>query len=154
MQNAFEQFVDVQSRRQFLTGTSIGLGAAALSNAAPPAALATGLHHPARAKRVIFLFMAGAPSQLELFDYKPGLEKLHGSKLPDSVSQGQRVTAMPLGQEQIVCSSAFKFARHGKSGTYMSELLPHLSTVTDDLCLIKSTSTGAINHDPAKTYFH
>jgi hypothetical protein len=147
-----ERFVDLQNRRQFITGASVGLGSMALSSMGPQAA-AAGLHHAARAKRVIFLFMAGAPSQLDLFDYKPELEKLHGKPLPKEISRGQRVTAMTRGKEQIICSSIFKFAPQGKSGLQMSELLPHLSTVADDLCLIKSTNTDAINHDPAKTYF-
>ena len=108
---------------------------------------------PRKRKRVIFLFMAGAPSQLDLFDYKPELEKLHGQDLPAEISQGQRVTAMTRGKQQVICSSIFKFAQQGQSGLYMSELLPNLSKLADDLCLIKSTYTEAINHDPAKTFF-
>ena len=155
MNDSFQQFCDLQNRRQFIKQASIGLGAAAVGSMAQPAlaALPSGCHHQPRAKRVIFLFMAGAPSQLDLFDYKPDLEKLHGKPLPAEVSNGQRVTAMTRDREQIVCSSIFKFARQGQSGLYMSELLPHLSTVVDDLCLIKSTHTDAINHDPAKTFF-
>jgi hypothetical protein len=113
----------------------------------------SGLHFPAKAKRVIFLFMAGAPSQLDLFDYKPDLHEQFGQALPESVSNGQRVTAMTKGKAQAIAPSMFKFSRQGESGLYMSELLPHLSTVVDDLCLIKSTHTDAINHDPAKTFF-
>jgi len=160
---AFQQFCDLQNRRQFITRAGAGLGAAAvsslhpggLSQAAEPGKGAgqTGLHHPAKAKRVIFLFMAGAPSQLDLFDHKPGLEKLHGQPLPKEISNGQRVTTMTRGKAQNICASIFKFARQGKSGLEMSELLPLLSTVADDLCLIKSTHTDAINHDPAKTFF-
>lgn len=112
-----------------------------------------GVHHAPKAKRVIFLFMAGAPSQLDLFDHKPGLEKLHGQPLPKEISNGQRVTTMTRGKKQVVCSSIFKFSKQGESGLEMSELLPHLSEHADDLCLIKSTNTDAINHDPAKTYF-
>ena len=152
----FQSFCDLQNRRQFLTGTSMGLGAAALSGMAPSASAATpklGAHHTPKAKRVIFLFMAGGPSQLDLFDYKPQLDKLHGKPLPKEISNGQRVTAMTKGKAQTICSSIFKFEQRGESGLYMSELLPHLSTVVDDLCLIKSTSTDAINHDPAKTFF-
>jgi hypothetical protein len=155
MKRSFQQFCDLQNRRQFVRQASIGLGAAAVSSMAGPAtaALPLGCHHPPKAKRVIFLFMAGGPSQLDLFDYKPGLEKLHGKPLPKEISKGQRVTAMTRGKKQQICASVFKFAPQGKSGLVMSELLPHLSTVADDLCLIKSTHTGAINHDPAKTFF-
>ena len=153
--DTFERFCDLQNRRQFVTNAGIGLGAAAASAAVSPVAMAApaGGHHKAKAKRVIFLFMAGAPSQLDLFDYKPKLEKYHGKPLPKEISKGQRVTAMTRGKKQVVCASVFKFARHGKSGLHMCELLPHLSKMADDLCLIKSTYTHAINHDPAKTYF-
>ena len=111
------------------------------------------MHFPPKARRVIFLFMAGAPSQLDLFDYKPQLEKQFNEPLPKSVSKGQRVTAMTKGLEQRVAPSMFKFHRAGESGLWMSELLPHLSTVADDLCIIKSTNTDSINHDPGKTLF-
>ncbi len=143
---------DLQTRRQFLNTTSMGLGASVLGNLTAQAASA-GPAPEAKAKRVIFLFMAGAPSQLDLFDYKPGLDKRFKEVLPESVTQGQRVTAMTLGQEKLVAPSMFKFNRHGQSGTQLSELLPHLGGVIDDLALIKSTSTTAINHDPGKTLF-
>ncbi len=151
----FQQFCDLQNRRQFIRQAGVGLGAAAVSSLALPASAAVpaGCHHEPKAKRVIFLFMAGAPSQLDLFDYKPELEKRHGEPLPKEVSMGQRVTTMTRGKAQVVCASIFKFAPQGQSGLYMSELLPHLSTLADDLCLIKSTHTEAINHDPAKTFF-
>ncbi len=151
----FQQFCDLQNRRQFITQAGIGLGAAAVSSLAQPvsAAAPAGCHHKPKAKRVIFLFMAGAPSQLDLFDYKPDLEKRHGQPLPKEISKGQRVTTMTRGKKQVVCASVFKFAKQGQSGLYMSELLPHLSALADDLCLIKSTHTEAINHDPAKTFF-
>ena len=155
MMNKFQQFCDLQNRRQFIQQAGVGLGAAAVSGMAMPASAATpsGCHHPPKAKRVIFLFMAGAPSQVDLFDYKPGLEKLHDQPLPKEISNGQRVTVMTRGKEQKICAPIFKFARKGESGQYMSELLPHLSTVVDDICLIKSTHTEAINHDPGKTFF-
>ena len=155
MTRPFQQFCDLQNRRQFITRVSIGLGAAAAGTLVRPAsaALPPGCHHPPKAKRVIFLFMAGAPSQLDLFDYKPDLEKLHGQPLPKEISKGQRVTAMTRGKKQFVCASIFKFAQRGQSGLFMCELLPHLSTVVDDICFIKSTHTDAINHDPAKTFF-
>ena len=145
-------------RRQFLKRTGMGLGATVLHSLY--ANRATGesdqvlpfrQHHPAKAKRVIFLFMAGAPSQLDLFDYKPELRKRFKEKLPESVSMGQRVTAMTRGREQIVAPSMFTFSRHGQSGLWMSDLLPFLSRVADDLCLIHSVHTDAINHDPGKT---
>ncbi len=147
---------ELQSRRRFLLNTGMGLGATALGSLFPQlrgATIAGGSHHQARAKRVIFLFMAGAPSQLDLFDYKPDLHKLFKTKLPPSISMGQRVTAMTKGKEQLVVPSKFKFAQKGKSGVWMSELLPHLSEMADDLCLIHSFQTNAINHDPGKTSF-
>ncbi|MCH7919496.1 MAG: DUF1501 domain-containing protein [Planctomycetes bacterium] len=155
MINPFQQFCDVQNRRQFIKNASIGLGAAVVSSMTGPlsAAPPRGLHHAPKAKRVIFLFMAGAPSQLDLFDYKPDLEKLHGQPLPKEISRGQRVTTMTRGKEQVICASIFKFYRKGKNGIYWSELLPHISSMADDICLIKSTHTEAINHDPAKTFF-
>ena len=125
--------VDLQSRRRFLLSSCRGLGAAAYASlvARPGAAEELKLHHPARAKRVIFLFMAGAPSQLDLFDYKPDLHKLFKKELPKSVSKGQRVTTMTRGRQQLVAPSMFKFARQGKSGIWLNELLPPLSTVAD-----------------------
>ena len=146
-------------RRGFLRHCGMGLGATALaslitqtsSHAREGKLTGDGLHFPARAKRVIFLFMAGAPSQLDLFDDKPELGKEFGKPLPPSVSNGQRVTAMTKGKAQIVAPSMFKFSPQGESGISMSELLPHLSLVADDLCIIKSLNTDAINHDPAKT---
>ncbi|MEM8734741.1 MAG: DUF1501 domain-containing protein [Planctomycetota bacterium] len=104
------------------------------------------------AKHVIFLFMAGAPSQIDLFDYKPELEKQFRKPLPPSVSMGQRVTAMTRGKEQLVAPSRYKFEQRGESGTWMCELLPHLSEVSDELCMVNSLTTNAINHDPGKTF--
>ena len=156
MSDLFQRFCDIQNRRQFIKKASMGLGATAFASSLPSVAAAAdsaGYKIPAKAKRVIFLFMAGAPSQLDLFDYKPGLEKLHGQPLPKEISKGQRVTAMTRGKEQKICASIFKFAPQGKSGLVMSELLPHLSTLADDICMIKSTHTEAINHDPGKTFF-
>ena len=151
MPASIDELGNLQSRRQFL-GASFGLGATALAALLPQNKVAGGgLHHPAKAKRVIFLFMAGAPSQLELFDYKPELEKHFNEPLPESVSMGQRVTAMTRGQEQRVAPSIFGFARAGQSGVYWSELLPHLAARADDICVVKSLNTNAINHDPAKT---
>lgn len=145
-----------QSRRAFLQNSGMGLGATAFASLVAPAraaAPATGLHLPAKAKRVIFLFMAGAPSQVDLFDRKPELEKLFKTELPKTVSKGQRVTAMTRGKEQLIAPSAFGFAQQGNSGVWMSELLPHLSRNADDLCFVHSMHTDAINHDPGKTSF-
>ena len=157
--NPLDQHHLFQTRRQFLRGSTMGLGAAAISSAvlhgqAADAGLTanrSGLHFPAKAKRVIFLFMAGAPSQIDLFDHKPDLHKRFKEPLPASVSNGQRVTAMTKGKTQLVAPSMFKFSPQGTSGLYISELLPHLSGVADDLCIIKSMHTDAINHDPGKT---
>jgi hypothetical protein len=154
--NPLQSYQNIQNRRQFLKSSGMGLGAAVLSSLAPQSLASiplSGTHFAPKAKRVIFLFMAGAPSQLDLFDYKPDLEKQFNEPLPKSVSNGQRVTAMTKGREQRVAPSMFKFFPKGQNGTYMSELLPHLSKVADDLCIIKSTHTDAINHDPGKTLF-
>jgi uncharacterized protein (DUF1501 family) len=148
-----QRFCDLQNRRQFLARSGMGFGATALASSLPGLLAKSKPATNAKAKRVIFLFMAGGPSQLDLFDYKPNMIKLHGTPLPKEVSGGQRVTAMTKGKAQIVCSSAFKFSQHGQSGNHLSELLPHLSTEIDELCLIKSTHTNAINHDPAQTFF-
>ena len=143
----------LQARRQFLKTSGMGLGAATLGSLLPQNSLARSVSpSAAKAKRIIFLFMAGAPSQLDLFDYKPDLEKRFREPLPPSISQGQRVTAMTKGQTQLVAPSMFKFKQAGDSGLWMSELLPHLGAVANDLCLIKSLHTNAINHDPGKTF--
>jgi hypothetical protein len=142
------------TRRGFLGHFGMGLGATALGNLLHQRQVSAGqadYRLPGKAKRVIFLFMAGAPSQLDLFDHKPDLHKQFNQPLPPSVSMGQRVTAMTKGKTQLVAPSMFKFAPQGQSGIHMSELLPHLSGVVDDLCLIKTLNTDAINHDPAKT---
>ena len=152
-------------RRSFLAEGTVGLSAAVLGNlvgersvqAATGAvqqrsrSAADGLHFPAQAKRVIFLFMAGAPSQLDLFDPKPGLVDQFRKPLPDDVVGGQRVTAMTQGKAKLIAPSKFKFDRRGQSGIAVSELLPHLGRRVDDLCFIRSMHTDAINHDPAKT---
>jgi len=150
----FEQSLWMQSRRRFLNYAGMGLGAAVLGSlaASQGAAEVPGLpHFPPRAKRVIFLFMGGAPSQIELYDYKPGLEEKYKQPLPEEVRDGQRVTAMTDAAQKLIQPSIFKFAQQGQCGIFMSELLPHLSTVVDDLCFIKSMRTEAINHDEGKT---
>lgn len=148
------------ARRQFLNDSSrISLGTMALSllesqkaQAAPT--LLGGLpHHQPRAKNVIFLTQSGGPSQIELFDYKPGLKKWAGKELPDSVRQGQRLTTMTANQKQLVMPSRTRFRRHGNSGATIGEWLPQLPKVADDLCFVKSMVTDQINHAPAMTKF-
>ena len=117
------------------------------------AALTNGIHHPAKAKRIIYLFQSGAPSQMDLFDPKPDLENRRGEDLPESIRQGQRLTTMTSGQSKFpVAPSMFKFAQHGKSGMWFSELMPHMASLADNWCQIRSMHTEAINHDPAITF--
>ncbi len=148
------------TRREFFGRTAQGIGALALSSLMPELLLAKGegaltkLDHPAKAKRVIYLFQAGGPAQQDLFDYKPLLNKLHGQPLPDSVRHGQRLTGMSSNQSVIpLAGSPFKFAQHGQGGAWLSEVFPHLADVTDECCFVKSVFTEAINHDPAITFF-
>ena len=150
------------SRRDFLTKTSLGLGALALGSIIDPMSLLAQdsggvldkLHLPAKAKRVIYLFQSGAPSQLDLFDYKPLLNKMHGQELPDSVRKGQRLTGMTAGQTSLpLAGSTFGFKQHGQSGAWISNLMPHVASIADELTFIKSMYTEAINHDPAITFF-
>ncbi len=146
------------TRRDLLGQMAGGLGAAAIGSllardACADAALSGLPHFAPRAKRVIFLFQSGAPSQLDLFDPKPKLTDLRGTELPDSIRQGQRLTGMTSRQSSFpVAPSRFKFAQHGQSGAWLSELLPHTATVADELCFVKSLYTEAINHDPAITF--
>ena len=143
------------NRRLFLGRAGLGLGGMALGNLlrADTGGVLTQPHHPPKAKRVIYLFMAGGPSQLDLFDPKPELAKRQGQDLPESVRGGQRLTGMSAFQASLpLAGSAFKFATHGKCGAPVSELLPHTAGVVDDLCFVKSVVTEAINHDPAITF--
>ena len=152
----------VTNRRQFFGRAGIGLAALAtlLDKEAPARqpqpdrGLPELPHFIPTAKRVIYLFQSGAPSQMDLFDYKPLLKDLRAEELPDSIRQGQRLTGMTATQESFpIAPSIFKFKQHGKSGAWVSELLPHTAAVADQLCFIKSIHTQAINHDPAITYF-
>ena len=150
------------TRRQLFGRTAKGIGVAALASLLAPEGFAAnegidpktgglvGLPHFApKAKCVIFLHQSGAPSQIELFDYKPQLEKLQGTELPASVRMGQRITGMTTGQSSLpVAPSIYKFSQYGQSGTWISELLPHTAKIVDDIALIKSMNTDAINHDP------
>ncbi len=151
------QLRDSLRRRIFLQSSAIGMGTAALGTllqqSASTAPLLDKPHHPSKARRVIYLFQSGGPSQADLFDPKPGLEKHRGQPLPDSVRGKQRITTMTSKQKtRPVTPSQYRFARHGQSGIEFSELLPGLSGVADDLCMVRSMVTGAINHDPAITF--
>jgi hypothetical protein len=158
----FENQLNV-NRRHFLGKLSLGLGSVALGSLLIPGVfnrgedevIATlGLPHFApKAKRVIYLFQNGAPSQLESFDYKPLLNKMHGADLPESIRQGQRLTGMTASQTKFpLVGSYFKFQQYGKSGAWVSELFPHIAGIADELCFIKTMHTEAINHDPALTF--
>jgi hypothetical protein len=152
---ASEQIPTV-SRRDWLGSMATGIGAAALSTLLAKngaAAPEGGLHFAPQAKRVIFLFQSGAPSQMDLFDHKPKLEYLRGTELPDSIRQGQRLTGMTSRQTSFpIAPSRFRFAQQGQCGAWVSELLPHTATIVDDICFVKSLHTEAINHDPAITF--
>ena len=117
-------------------------------------ALPLGFSHFApKAKRVIYLFQNGAPSQLESFDYKPKLNELHGQELPESVRNGQRLTGMTSGQKSFpLIGSKFGFKQYGQSGAWISDLFPNIAKIVDDICIIRSMHTEAINHDPALTF--
>ena len=156
------------TRRDFLTRTTLGLGAATLASLMNPfevfgSAARLGddpdkgvlgvPHFPARVKRVIYLLQSGAPSQLDLFDYKPALMQRHGEELPPSVRGMQRLTGMTAGQKTFpMVGSPFAFAQHGSSGAWVSNLMPYTSQIVDELCFVKSMFTEAINHDPAVTF--
>ncbi len=145
-----------------MTRTSLGfgsLGLASLINPKPSFGSETTTfesalpHFVPKAKRVIYLFQNGAPSQLELFDYKPLLEDMVGQELPESVRKGQRLTGMTAGQTSFpLAPSIFSFTRHGQSGAWMSELMPHTAELVDELCFIRTMYTEAINHDPASSF--
>ena len=147
------------SRRECLNRLGLGLGGLALAQllarpagAAPAANVPAGggLHFAPKAKRIIYLFQSGGPSQLDLFDAKPLLNQRHGEQLPDSVRGGQRLTGMSGNQSSIpIAGSPFAFQRHGRSGNAFSELLPYTAKVADELCVIRSLHTEAINHGPA-----
>ena len=150
------------TRRHFFGRAATGIGTAALASLLDPQLFAnasrgglSGLPHFApSAKRVIYLFEAGAPSQVDTLDYKPTLEKLHGTELPDSVRRGQRLTGMTSGQKNFTVAKNFvPYQQYGRSGAWMSDLLPHIGGIADDICVVKSLHTEAINHDPAITFF-
>jgi hypothetical protein len=161
----------LMTRRHFFGRSAAGLGTAILesllgkdlraeetSNATPSERPFPGLpgfpNFAPKAKRVIYLFQSGGPSQMDLFDYKPTLKEKRAEELPGSIRMGQRLTGMTATQDRFpVAPSIFKFAQYGKSGTWISELLPHTAGIVDDLCIVRSVNTDAINHDPAVTFF-
>ena len=172
MNEANEFIKHVVTRRQLLRAGSAGVGSLALHSMLAPKALAkqiqsSGLHFAPKAKRIIFLFMNGAPSQQDLFDYKPEVDKHHGAELFKTydektekwstdgfVKKTQRLTGMTSGQKGFpVARSKFEFKQHGQSRAWISELLPHTAKIADDLCFVKSMHTEAINHDPGVTFF-
>src|SRR6476661_1836357 len=144
------------NRRRFLSRLSLGVGSVALGSLLIPDlfsgkeedAVMAGLPHFApKAKRVIYLFQNGAPSQLDLFDYKPLLQKMHGEDLPASIRMGQRLTGMTADQKKFpLAGTVFKFDRYGQAGAYISELLPYTAKIADDICIVKTIFTEAINH--------
>jgi hypothetical protein len=145
----------IETRRQFFGRSAKGIGLAALASLLQEQASGVdGLpHFKPSAKRVIFLHQSGGPSQLDLFDYKPALKKFQGTELPESIRMGQRITGMTSGQSSLpVASSLFKFEQVGSNGMWMSDLIPHHKKIADDICLIKTVHTDAINHDPAITF--
>ncbi len=154
----------ILGRRQFLKNTSLGFGATALSTLMNPGLIGTanaGVNsHIAqriapKAKRIIYMFMAGGPSHIDTFDFHPEMRALHGQELPDSVRQGQRITGMTSKQSTFpVVAPMFDFQRHGKHGTWVSELLPHTAGIVDDITIVKSMHTEAVNHDPAITFIN
>jgi hypothetical protein len=165
--NPWDERALQQTRRHFLGRSATGIGVAALASllgedavrAADTQLLAgdgdrpIGTHFAPKAKRIIYLSMNGGPSQLDLFDYKPQMAEWFDKDLPDSIRNGQRITTMTSGQARFpVAPSIFKFAQHGQHGAWVSELLPHTAGVVDDLAIIKTVNTEAINHDPACTY--
>src|SRR5262245_12115122 len=157
------------TRRQFLNAGALSVGTAALATlldqkiasasndvvragASMPDGANIATHFRPFAKNIIYLFMHGGPSQIDLFDYKPKLQEWHGQELPASVRGNQRLTGMTANQSSLpLVASAFRFAQHGHSGTWISELLPNLATVADELCVSRAMYTEAINHDPAVT---
>jgi hypothetical protein len=149
------------TRRTFLQQSGGGIGLAALggllgagAGAPAKAAMLPGFpHHAAKAKRIIYLFQSGAPSQMDLFDPKPQMQEQRGKDLPDSIRKGQRLTTMTSGQKSFpIAPSIFKFAQHGQSGAWFSEVMPHMAGIADEWCMVRSMYTEAINHDPAITF--
>ncbi|MFP6693127.1 MAG: DUF1501 domain-containing protein [Pirellulales bacterium] len=149
------------TRRQLFGRTALGLGTASMAHLlgddllADPRKPSNGLHHTAKAKHVIYLFMSGGPSHLDLWDYKPKMHEMFGQQLPDHIRNGQRITGMTSRQKTLpVCPSKYKFTKHENNdqGVWISELLPHTAKMAKELCVVNTAYTEAINHDPAITY--
>ncbi len=156
----YNEYVHSETRRQFFRNGANALGTAALASllgvrksAASEVLVPGQTHFAPRAKQVIYLHMVGGPSQMDLFDYKPAMNEWYDKDLPDSIRRGQRLTTMTSGQARFpIAPSKYKFARHGKCGMWVSELLPHTAQRVDDMCFIRSLNTEAINHEPAICY--
>src|SRR5438045_1133654 len=152
------QFGLYLTRRHFFAAGAHAVGWAALTSlldqdAARAAPAAVRNHHPGKAKHVIYLHMVGGPPQMDLYDYKPQMNTWYDKDLPDSIRRGQRLTTMTSGQARFpIAPSKFTFARHGRCGMWVSELLPYTARMVDDMCFIRSMHTEAINHEPAITY--
>ena len=165
MENELNKFRLNHTRRHFLTRAGIGLGSIALGCLLIPGVFgkkedqltlqALGIPQFApKAKRIIYLFQNGAPSQLESFDYKPLLTQMQGKDLPASIRMGQRLTGMTASQEKFpLVGSAFGFKQYGQSGAWISDMFPQIASIADDICIVKTMHTDAINHDPALTFF-
>ncbi len=164
--NVENEYRSLLTRRRFFGRAAAGIGGIALSSllnerlfaadvdaSSKAGGILPGLHFAPKAKRVIYLFMSGGPSHIDLFDYKPGLREHHGQELPGSVRMGQRITGMTSGQSSFPCvAPMFEFTQHGQTGTWISELLPHTASIVDDIAIVKTVNTEAINHDPATTF--
>ena len=163
--NPAHDHVTALTRRHFFGRTATGIGTAALwsllaersrandAAAARPHGVLPEFHLPPRAKRVIYLFMSGGPSHIDLFDYHAKLRELHGTELPASIRMGQRVTGMTSGQSSFPCvAPMFEFRQHGQCGAWVSDLLPHTAEIVDRIAIVKTLNTEAINHDPATTF--
>ena len=161
MNDLFRESDLMMTRRQLFGRTALGLGTAAMAGLmgretfGAPAQFKGGIHHLAKAKRVIYLFMSGGPSHLDLWDYKPKMREMYGKDLPKEVRDGQRITGMTSRQKNLpVCPTKYKFTKqeNNADGVWVSELLPHTATVAKELCVVHTAFTEAINHDPAITY--
>jgi hypothetical protein len=164
MMNLIQENLDAITRRHFFGRTAVGLGGAALATllrsraqsaqqTSPTGGLSDLPHFAPKAKRAIYLFMNGGPSQMDMLDYKPAMGKMFDKDLPESIRMGQRLTTMTSGQTRFpIAPSKYKFQQYGKSGAWVSELLPWTAKIVDDLAIIKTINTEAINHDPAVTY--
>ena len=157
MKKEFDRIVSSMNRRTFMQNGLLSLGSLALpsltSSSEKSKILNSLPHFNPKVKRVIYLFQSGAPSQIELFDYKPKLKEMFGQELPDSIRKGQRVTGMTSEQRSFpLAMGDFSFDQYGQSGAWVSDLLPYHQTAVDDLCFIKTMHTEAINHDPAVTF--